>query len=222
MSYRYFAFLDLLGYRDLIKNDLNNGTEDLRTKLLSAFNSISDINESDVSIKAISDSIFLTLNNETLGFSYFANVLKKLQISFIKNGLLLRGGVAYNKHFENGKVTYSPALVEAYQVESQTAFFPRIVIHSAVIEKLKNEGLLSSIIKDRILVQHRNTFQIHFIDDTNWTDLKEQLSIISSNAESAINQDPKIFAKYWYLQDYFSTYKPKGARFSKYLETWKI
>lgn len=221
MSYRYFAFLDLLGYRELIKNDLDNGSESLREKMLAAFNSAGGINEADVSIKAISDSIFLTLNSETLGFRYFAKVLKQLQIAFVRNGLLLRGGVAYNKHFESGKVTYSPALVEAYQAESQTAFFPRIVIHNAVIEKLKNEGLLDDMVSQGFLVLHRKTFQIHILDDNNWVEIKEQFSKISSDAESSINQDPRIFAKHWYLQDYLIAHKPSRTRFVKYLDTWK-
>lgn len=221
MSYRYFAFLDLLGYKDLIQIDSKNGTHELRDRLIASFGGLGNINEADVSIKAISDSIFLTLNNDALGFQYFANVLRDLQIAFISNGLLLRGGVAFNQHFENGKVTYSPALVDAYQIESTTAFFPRIVIHDAVIEKLKNENTLNPAIQQGLLVTHATKYQIHFLTEQNWATLYTSISNLATQNMLAIQTDPRIFAKHWYLQDYLMHFRPKGLRHKRFLETWK-
>lgn len=220
MSYRYFAFLDLLGYKDLIKADVVNGTQALRDKLIAAFGALGNMNEADVSIRAISDSIFLTLNNDALGFKFFASTIRELQIAFIQNGLLLRGGVAFNQHFENGKVTYSPALVDAYQLESQHAFFPRILVHAAVIEKLTNEEQLTPIIEGGLLAAHANNYQIHILDKKNWQGLFDQIYAIAKQDEEAIRSDPRIYAKHWYMQEYLLSFKPKGARAKKYLAGW--
>ena len=95
MSYRYFAFIDLLGYKELIARDLKNGTSELKDKLIASFAAINHLNEADIDIKAISDSIFLTLSNEDRGFSFFASVICQLQLAFLSNGLLLRGDISY-------------------------------------------------------------------------------------------------------------------------------
>lgn len=220
MSYRYFAFLDLLGYKELIKADLKNGTHDLRDRLTSAFGSLGHVNEADVSIQAISDSIFLTLNTESLGFKYFVGVIRDLQIAFLKSGLLLRGGIAFNKHFQNGKVTYSPALVDAYELETTSAFFPRIIVHDAVIEKLRNEKKLDEVLEADLLITHVKKYQVHFISERNWPDIYSQLMLIAKSNMQNIENDPRVYAKHWYLQDYLAAYRPKSLRFKRYLPSW--
>ena len=221
MTYRYFAFLDVLAYREQLKRDTQDGTTAFKDKLISAFASLSQVNESDVSISAISDSVFLTLQNESLGFSFFAKVVKDLQVAFIDRGLLLRGGISFNLHFENGKVTYSPALVDAHEMESKHAFFPRVVIHSAVIEKLQNEGGLDQIVGDGLIVQHAEKYHIHFIDDGNWETLRSGIAKIADSSRSAIDADPRIYAKHWYLQEYLAAFRPPKTRFTRYLPSWK-
>lgn len=220
MSYRFFAFLDLLGYKELIKKDLNNGSTALRDKLTAAFGALGHINEADVTIKAISDSIFLTLNNDDQGFLFFASVIRDLQVAFINSGLLLRGGIAFNQHFENGKVTYSPALLDAHQLETQHAFFPRVVVHDSVVAKLRNEDKLDMILNAGLLVKHSSTYQIHFIHHDNWHSLFEGLKNIARSDYVAIEKDPRVFAKHWYLQEYLSAHRPKNHRFKAYLSGW--
>lgn len=79
-GYRYFAFVDLLGYKDLIEKDITSGQKTLRQRLTQSFDALNDVNEADVRLTAISDSIFVSLNNNGLGFSYFATVLQRLQV----------------------------------------------------------------------------------------------------------------------------------------------
>ena len=220
MSYRYFAFLDLLGYKELIKADLKSGIPDLRDRLTASFGSLGNVNEADVSIQGISDSIFLTLNTDTLGFEFFVEVVRNLQLEFIKNGLLLRGCISFNQHFQNGKVTYSPALVDAYELETKSAFFPRIVIHQAVIAKLGNENKLEEVINKKLLIKHASIYQVHLINNENWNNLYAQLSSIAKNNMAMIECDPRVYAKHWYLQEYMEKYRPKGSRFRKYLPSW--
>lgn len=220
IGYRYFAFLDLLGYRELIERDLKTGQTDLKDKLTAAFDAMHDVNEADVGLKAISDSIFVSLNNTDFGFTFFAGVLQALQRSFLRNGLLLRGGVAFAAHFENSKVTYSPALVEAYKLESQRAFFPRILIHEGVIGKLRNENALQEVLDASAIVSHAGTYQIHFLNDGVWPDCYDQLRKLAKQDDKLLRLDPRIYAKHWYLQEYLAKFKPTGQRFRRYLPAW--
>ncbi len=220
-SYRYYAFIDLLGYKDLINQDIKSGKHNLKEKLTATFNSLNDVNEADISLKSISDSIFVSLNNDTLGFEFFFGVLQKLQFNFLKNGLLLRGGVTFDAHFENGKVTYSPALVNAYQLESQSAFFPRILIHEAVIEKLRNEGKLESAVSKKLIISHAGSYQIHFLTPENWKECYGLLKNLAKEQTLLIKRDPKIYAKHWYLYDYLRAFKPDNIqRITKFLPSW--
>jgi len=220
-NYRYYAFIDLLGYKDLISQDIKSGKHNLKEKLAATFNSLNDVNEADISLKSISDSIFVSLNNDTLGFEFFFGVLQKLQFNFLKNGLLLRGGVTFDAHFENGKVTYSPALVNAYQLESQSAFFPRILIHEAVIEKLRNEGKLESAVSKKFIISHAGSYQIHFLTPENWKECYGLLKNLAKEQALLIKQDPKIYAKHWYLYDYLRAFKPDDIhRITKFLPSW--
>jgi len=221
-GYRYYAFVDLLGYRELIEADLKQGTTVLKEKLINSFACLNDVNEADVKIEAISDSIFVSLDNGGLGFGYFAEVLCKLQRSFMTNGLLLRGGVAFAPHFANGKVTYSPALVEAYRLESTRAFFPRILIHEAVIAKLRNEALLAALVANRVIVSHAGSYQIHLLADSGvWDQCFSRLKELARESDELLRNDPHVYAKHWYLQEYLAAYKPAGRRFRRYLPAFE-
>lgn len=221
LTYRYYAFIDLLGYKDLIDDDISSGEHKLKDKLTETFNSLNDVNEADISLKSISDSIFVSLNNDTLGFEYFLEILIKLQLSFLRNGLLIRGGITFDAHFENGKVTYSPALVNAYQLESNRAFFPRILIHEAVIEKLRNEGSLDQIISRNLIVSHADSFQVHFLNDQNWSECYDLLSNLANSQVNSLKKDPRVYAKHWYLYDYLRAFRPSAApRKFQYLPSW--
>ncbi|WP_157660163.1 hypothetical protein [Burkholderia ubonensis] len=219
-NYRYYAFLDLLGYRELIAQDLLSRSAKLKDRLTNSFSALNDINETDVRYTAISDSVFVCLLNGGLGFLYFADVLRRLQLSFLRNGLLIRGGVAFDEHFENGKVTYSPALVSAYDVESRRAFFPRVLLHQAVVDKLKNEGLFDRSIDEGRIIQHAGSYQIHFVDDDNWNSCFENAKDLSREQQEIIKSDPRVYSKYWYLQEYLMHCKPRGVRRSRYLPAW--
>lgn len=220
MSYKFYAYIDILGYRNLIENDLHGGNNDFKTKLVNSFNALSTINASDVSYKSISDSIYLVFHNETLGIDYFFNIIADLQIAFLKNKLLVRGGISYNEHFENGNVTHSLALIDAYKLESNEAFYPRILIHNAIIEKLKNENKYQLLISTNKIIQHGTKHQINFLTDTNWNQCYDLIKQISEESNKQIDDDPKVFAKYWYLQDYLRRFKSKKIRFKPYLKTW--
>lgn len=220
-GYRYYAFVDLLGYRQLIEEDLKLGQQELRKRLTASFDELNDVNEADLSLKAISDSIFVSLNNHGLGFSYIAKVLQRLQVSFLRHDLLVRGGVSYAEHFEHGKVTYSPALIEAYKLESSRAFFPRILVHEAVIEKLRNEKQLDQITDtEKLIVAHGGTYQIHFLTEGNWNDCYTRARGLAKANDRLIRSDPHVYAKHWYLQEYLFAYKPKGKIGRRYLPGW--
>ena len=127
IPYVYVALLDVLAYRGRLQADRDSGTLSFKDDLQRAMTVLGDINEADFQYQAISDTIIITCPRRE-GFTDLLGLLKGVFVSFLKEGLLLRGGVAYSQHFKSSHVTYSHAIALAYELESRQAVYPRIVI----------------------------------------------------------------------------------------------
>jgi len=126
---RVVLFLDILGFRDLVKNHRE-------AEILDALSIPKELaghypfdGSTHMELSAFSDSIVVSeriISNfnvqRMIGYSAF------LYLRFLAKGILTRGGIALgNLHHRDG-VVFGPALNEAYQLESELAFYPRIVI----------------------------------------------------------------------------------------------
>lgn len=219
-DYVYFAFIDVLGYKSYLDDDINNNSLGFKDRLQSAFQVFNEVNGAQFPHKSISDSIFLHCNSEDP--IEFFGLLKKIFVSFIKNGILIRGGVSYNRHFENQTITYSLALTEAYQLESSAAIFPRILIHQSIIEKLRNHhenggSYLNAIVTANLLLQDGKSTQLHVLDENNWNDVYTGSRDIYQKSCIAVDGNSQLRLKHMWLQNYLFTFKPNGCRKQKYI-----
>ena len=51
------------------------------------------------------------------------------------NGALIRRAVVRGQLYDDGSIVFGPGLIEAYKLESETAFYPRVVVSRAVCEE---------------------------------------------------------------------------------------
>ena len=224
-QYSYFAFLDVMGYRAHLSNDKRNGTELFKEKLTSAYRIFDQINIANLHHKSISDSIFISSSNNVVEF---LKAIKNVYISFLENGLLIRGGIAYNQHFETAHITYSHALSDAYIIESQKSLFPRVIIDQSVIQKLANEAEnnnsteLADIKSESLILECGNHYQLHIIDQGNWTNLYEQAKKIYTDSEQEIKNNPKLYEYYLWLQNYIFHFSPPRNRRQKFMESFNL
>jgi hypothetical protein len=219
-DYVYFAFIDVLGYKSYLDEDISSNTLGFKDRLQAAFQVFNDVNGAQFQHKSISDSIFLHCNSEDP--IEFFKLIKKIFVSFVKNGILIRGGVSYNRHFENQTITYSLALTEAYQLESSAAIYPRILIHQSIIEKLKNHHqtggtFLSAIMAENLLIQDGGVSQLHVVDEVNWNEVYAGCRDIYQKSNTVVDGNSKLRLKHLWLQNYLFTYKPKGCRKTRYI-----
>lgn len=143
-DYAYVAFLDILGYKELLGADVRAGTQAFKDRMTRAFRTFEKVNHSRYHYKAISDSIFITCT-EHAAAKEFLCVVRDVYVSFLVEGLLIRGGVSYGQHFETQSITYSPVLSKAYLLESEIAEFPRIMVDSNMYDmfpELKDDGFI--------------------------------------------------------------------------------
>ncbi len=132
----YVAFLDILGFKDLVSREMRDGTGVYLDKLLRCHRKCVEIfnGDAELSIVQFSDSVVISKPYDAAGFRGFVNLIAEYQRYLLDEELLCRGGVAVNQHFSNGAFTFSAGLIDAYTVESTAARYPRVVISSDVID----------------------------------------------------------------------------------------
>lgn len=161
---RLVAFIDILGFKSMVSaSEVNSDEFDKIYMALTKFNRLTrsskwrdDLVEVEESAQkkgveqfkltgrlastAFSDSIVISVKVEdninqmlsslVAGISYIGNDL-------LKSGILIRGGITCGKLLNktNGMVV-GPALIEAYELESNLANYPRIILSDKIIKKL--------------------------------------------------------------------------------------
>jgi hypothetical protein len=171
------AFIDLLGYSELIERVKNNEEESIKViqLLLSSIENSIEQNmttklqpddeelPTEPKVKIFSDCICISSDcidfkvkheDFTAGnvFSFLLSLMY-IQAELILNNIFVRGAVTINYHYQNDKIIFSPALVRSYRLESKEAIYPRILIDQPVIDLLRqrdyedNYQILNAIIK---------------------------------------------------------------------------
>lgn len=141
LNQHYVAFLDVLGFSEMVQSDIGQETDKFLEKLFRCHQSAAQIFSDDPNcrITQFSDSIVIAKPYDAGGFDWFTKKLAIYQRLLLDEELLCRGGIAVNKHFSNGTFTFSAALIDAYRVESKSARYPRVVISPEVMELIYPE-----------------------------------------------------------------------------------
>lgn len=168
IPHTFVSLLDVLGYKNKINEDRQNGKEEFRKKLESSLSVLGGINETEISYQAISDTIIVSAHPST-PFAEFLKTLARVHRSFLKNGLFIRGGISFAPHFRSGPLTYSHALPIAYEIEQKQAIYPRIVIDKNIIammmpgEKLESE--ISNIKNEKLICRENGIFFLNIVGE---------------------------------------------------------
>lgn len=143
---QYFvAFIDILGFAEKVQKDFSNAElladsnlDSIRQAVLAA-RALGDV-DAKISVDLFSDSIVVSTLFSREAFAPFLEACTRLQADLIKMGVLVRGGVAYGKHYSEDGIVYSAALIDAYRLESGEAEVPRIVISPDLADIMELSG----------------------------------------------------------------------------------
>ncbi len=83
-------------------------------------------------VRMFSDCICLIAEDSVIGAAALVDSVAYLSLTFANNRLLLRGGIARGRHFHSEDMVFSEALVEAYELESKIAKYPRTLVADSV------------------------------------------------------------------------------------------
>jgi hypothetical protein len=163
MQFRLVAFIDILGFKNLVLNNFNSILEILSSyqneaSRISHFeshlmkqlntdkltdeqksNALYDLKNQDMQISMFSDSIVISYSNHRNNFTYsiieLFDKIKDLQDLLNSFNVFLRGGITYGKLYHKGSICFGEAMIKAYTIESKVAIYPRIIVDSEIYKK---------------------------------------------------------------------------------------
>ncbi|HBO4973960.1 MULTISPECIES: hypothetical protein [Pseudomonas aeruginosa group] len=146
LKFHYVAFLDILGFKAMVESEVKSGEGFFLRKLYNCHQKAKSIFESDPELSVIqfSDSIVISRPYSKCYFESFVERICMYQRYLLEEGLLCRGGVAVNQHFNDESFTFSAGLIDAYMVESTSAKYPRVVVSPDVVDLVFSEGGVSN------------------------------------------------------------------------------
>lgn len=151
------AYLDILGFKNHVKNYFNNEIEppeqilDIIKKAfkeapnLPYFKPFKEIGM-EIQYKQFSDCTCLAVPQifdkyseaNALILSGFIHLLEDFYFHMLTYKIVLRGGVSIGYHYEDENIIFSEGLINAYQLELE-AVYPRIVIDEELVKIFKKQ-----------------------------------------------------------------------------------
>lgn len=141
------GYLDLLGAKSRIESDAEgeylrvvyNCYKDARILVSSMHAAVIHpfrfkIFSDNLIVALPSDEKKLDNNHPIIALNRMSMIIGALQRNFLKQGILVRGSIALGDLFINDLMVFGDALVKAYELESNYAKFPRILVSEEVQE----------------------------------------------------------------------------------------
>lgn len=214
-EYVYTALLDVLSYRHRLSLDVQRGEEKFREDLEQSLRVFDTVNTAIFNVQAISDTIIITCNSHDK-FYEFLQIIKKVFVSFLERGLFIRGGIAYSKHFQNGRVTYSHAIAKAYELENEKSIYPRIVFDKNIIDMYKSSQTLAGLFDNDSVLARNGTYYLNIVSKCDWDSVYEHAKRIYQIDEEHIVGMENVFLKHVWFEGYLFESKhvnPSAVRY---------
>lgn len=204
-SYAYCALIDVLGYRQRLKEDQDEGGATFKDDLEVALRCLDSVNSAVFSVQAISDTIVITCTSHDR-LTEFLDVLKQVFIGFLHRGLYVRGGVAYSKHFQSNRLTYSHAIARAYELESGSAIYPRIVVDKNIVDMDAGPSSLHSLRGSGSIYLHNGLYFLNVIDVANCKDVYDCAKNLYMRDRISMLGKEGPFGKHVWFESYLKTF----------------
>jgi hypothetical protein len=137
MEIRYCAFIDILGFSELVRRI--SAEPDVYQGLLKV---LSDIRlrthigikggEAQFRAQNFSDAIVLSSAMTPAGLWHLLLSIDALAFGLLQQGVFIRGGVSRQRLHHDDHIVFGDALLDAYHLESKIAKFPRVILSRTV------------------------------------------------------------------------------------------
>lgn len=218
LELRYVAFLDILGFKKMVNDDIDKVILALRMIKQYSFEMLGwghdeddeDL-EDDMKITLFSDSIIISVKDYDL-VPMLVWQMAWLQFHLFTKGILIRGGMDVGHIYQDENMVFGDGLVSAYNLESKYAIFPRIIIGKNAECGKKDDFCLDDMGK---VMKYKARFQkddgIPFVEYFTYffpCYMPDIISLIDPIRETIIlglNEDnTRVRGKYEWLKGYYN------------------
>lgn len=155
----YIAFLDMLGFKNLIQD---SSCEEVLSKFDSIkkpFEGCSLAYHQDILVpKKTMDAIHIKVMSDSICFyvdAAEANALMGIIMSCVRfqfellnlpGPIFVRGAIVKGELYAKGDIIFGPGLTQAYLMEERNAKYPRIILTNAVVEDARRENAANTVV----------------------------------------------------------------------------
>ena len=168
---RVVAFIDILGFKNLVyaannnimyRNSIKDIIEFIYREKEDNDKGILSLKEIGKEVSVFSDNIVISMNTNSEG-AFFYTIMDAIhiQIELLAKGFFVRGGLTIGDIFHDGRIIFGPALIKAYELESEKANWARIIIDSDILEY----GITKTAIKHNSINYELNFYKKVLIED---------------------------------------------------------
>lgn len=144
------AFLDILGFSEEIKKKCPGECDENLESFYDAFTKTQKgafspkcFDDMPMCYKTFSDNIVLgiPLSDPINNIGAILISTAAFQFYLAVGGFFVRGGITEGLYFMDENVVYGPALIEAHELESKLAMYPRVVLGDSFKQLTKEHGM---------------------------------------------------------------------------------
>jgi hypothetical protein len=204
------AFIDVLGFSDLVFSDDQSKIANYFTYVFSDFQQV--LSSKKFKFMLISDSIVVSAAKNHNNLQELTFVLAKIQAQLLCRGILMRGAVSFGKLYVNksNNVIVGPGLISAFALEKE-ANVPRIILDRRLIIEfnMSSQKFLDSLNTEfkkrygeddeKVKTTNDGVFYVNYFRKFS----RSGGSFKLDNIDSVIG----LFKKYYYSQKYFMKYQ---------------
>ncbi len=209
------AFIDVLGIKNKVKDNLHETLETLW--LINNFLLSMQSKYKELVVRTFSDNYLVALKNNESDFANNFSIINNIIGDLVNRGLrvynvLIRGAIVRGELHLDDQIVLGPALIKAYELESEIAIYPRILVEKSIL----NERLTQKQIRDNEYTDY--FFQdtdlwwclnsLKFCKDTIEQALRERLkhNILKQMEEAEKGGNQRVKAKILWLKNYVNCY----------------
>jgi len=170
---RYCAFIDILGFSELIKRLGAGETPFLFLKEL-----LSKIHNppkprggaltyaiSDFQVQSISDAVAISTTPNSYGLLQIIESLTELTRALLLEGYFIRGAIVKGKLYHDNKMVFGEALVKAYNLEQNVVRYPRIMVASDVVTQAASDDDIGELVDELLKPSDDGPYYVNTLRD---------------------------------------------------------
>lgn len=226
---RYVAFIDILGFKNLIDRTAGAMPSVKLEEILSALNvpsevqlegivlgRIGDLSSAGHALTSFSDCIAVSTEGSEKGLMNLLFHLRAIAFQMLRLGFLVRGGITKGALLHREGKVFGPAFIKAYELEKNKAVYPRIIIDPAISRKaLEAEPPINIIFKRLVRENDDGYFMVHSLwairmaaDSENgfigeWSTLVEGIAHFLGDEAQRLASKPRDLEKIIWFKKYF-------------------